>query len=326
MSNSQRRRAVSTVPGFLGLLLLSGCSAEEARAIPTPETTQPVKKVLVIGIDGCRPDALLAAQAPHLRCLMDNGAFSTTAQTGDIPVSGPGWSSLLTGVWREKHGVRDNKFEGSNFGEYPDCIARFKKAYPERSTASVVNWEPIRTRILRGADHNAVHKTDAVVEADACRLLRTSSPDLLFVHFDDVDDAGHKYGFDPHGRRYLAAIERVDAHVGRIIAALCERPTASVEDWLVVVSTDHGGLGKDHDRNVPENRTIFLIVSGPSAARGPIEPPPTSVDVAPTVLRHLGVSLDPTWQLDGKPVGLKHDSLEVVRLTGRGGPSGSQRK
>jgi predicted AlkP superfamily pyrophosphatase or phosphodiesterase len=299
-----RRSVHSACATFVGLVLLSGCSAGKAMPIPTPETSQPVKKALVIGIDGCRPDALRVARAPHLHCLMKNGAFSAAAQTGDIPVSGPGWSSLLTGVWREKHGVRDNGFEGSNFDEFPDFLARFKKARPDRSAVSIVHWDPIRTRIIRGADQSTRHNSDAAVAADACRVLREQSPDLLFVHFDDVDEAGHRYGFDPRGSAYLSAIARVDAHIGRLVAAIRERPTAADEDWLVVVSTDHGGSGRDHARNIPENRTIFLTVSGPSAARGTIEPPPSIVDVAPTVLQHLGVDVDPSWQLDGKPVGL----------------------
>src|SRR6185436_18967636 len=78
------------------------------------------KKVLIIGIDGCRPDALLNAQAPHLHGLIKNGAFSAKAQTGDMTASGSGWGSLLTGVWREKHGVRGNDFALANFKEFPD--------------------------------------------------------------------------------------------------------------------------------------------------------------------------------------------------------------
>jgi predicted AlkP superfamily pyrophosphatase or phosphodiesterase len=305
MSNSERCPAFCRTGLFLASLLMDGCSTGEAKPLPTPETSRPIKKALILGIDGCRPDALLAARIPNLRCLMENGAFSMAAQTGDIPVSGPGWASLLTGVWREKHGVRDNQFEGADFGEFPDLLTRFKQARPDGFAGAVVHWEPLRTHIIRYADHNAVHTSDAAVGDDACRLLREEAADLLFVHFDDVDHAGHQHGFDPAARAYRSAIERVDVQVGRIVHALRARPTAAREDWLVVVSTDHGGSGKTHGRNVPEDRTIFLIVSGPSALRGAIEPPPDIVDVAPTVLRHLGVVADPKRQLDGKAVGLR---------------------
>jgi len=58
----------------------------------------PSKRVLIIGIDGCRPDTLLAAVTPNLDRLREGAAFSFRAMTGDVPISGPGWSSALTGV------------------------------------------------------------------------------------------------------------------------------------------------------------------------------------------------------------------------------------
>src|SRR5436305_4373674 len=147
-------------------------------AIPAP-AEEPVKKVLIIGIDGCRPDALLAAKAPHLHGLIKNGAFSDRAQTGDMTSSGSGWGSLLTGVWREKHGVRGNDFKLANFGEYPDLLARVKKARPASHVASVVHWEPIQKQIVKKADVTAAYQTDAQVARAACQLLAEKTPDLL---------------------------------------------------------------------------------------------------------------------------------------------------
>lgn len=271
----------------------------------TTNADEPARKVLLIGIDGCRPDALLAAQSPNLHGLIKNGAFSDKAQTGEITVSGPGWSSFLTGVWAPKHGVRDNSFKGANYGEFPDLLKRIKSARPKSFVASVVHWEPIKSKIITTADHNTAPKTDAEVTRVGCELLAKKDIDLLFVHFDDVDGAGHGHGFDPKQPKYLAAIQKVDEQVGDLLKAMTDRPTFADEDWLIVVSTDHGGSGKGHGQNIPEHRTIFLIVSGKSAARGAIEPAPTIVDIAPTVLRHLGIAVNPKWGLDGHAVGLK---------------------
>ena len=51
--------------------------------------------------------------------MIKEGASSLKARTGDITLSGPGWASMLTGVWREKHGVRTNDFKGHNPKDYP---------------------------------------------------------------------------------------------------------------------------------------------------------------------------------------------------------------
>jgi arylsulfatase A-like enzyme len=143
------------------------------------------------------------------------------------------------------------------------------------------------------------------VARQAERALAGRPADADFLQFDDVDEAGHRYGFHPDVSEYVRAIERTDGHVGRVLKAVRGRETYDREDWLILVSTDHGGAGKGHGHNTPEERTIFLIVNGPSASPGVIEPPPGVVDVAATALTHLGVPLDSRWGLDGKPVGLK---------------------
>jgi predicted AlkP superfamily pyrophosphatase or phosphodiesterase len=262
-------------------------------------------KILIIGIDGCRPDALRRAQAPHLAGLIRDGAFSDQAQTGDITISGPGWASLVTGVWRTKHGVRDNDFDGANFGQYPHFFRRLKQHRPRAFTASLVHWGPINTRLVVDSDFTRTYRQDRRVADEACRLLQEQDPDVVFLQFDDVDAAGHKHGFDPAGLPYRQAIEQVDAHVGSLLEVLRRRPTYAKESWLILVSTDHGGSGKAHGENIPEHRTIFLIVSGSAAARGVITPAPRVVDLAPTALTHLGVPIDPKWDWDGRPVGLK---------------------
>ncbi len=273
--------------------------------VASPVAAQPpAKKALLIGIDGCRPDALLAAKAPHLHGLIKDGCFSDHAQTVDLTISGPSWSSMLTGVDWKKHGVRDNSFKGADFAAFPHLLARYKKARPHGFAASVAHWDGI-AKIITEADHATTHKTGAETAAVASKVLAEKDADLVFVHFDDVDGAGHKHGFSPKEAKYLDAIAQVDGHVGDLLKAIRGRKNYDKEDWLIVVSTDHGGSGKGHGQNIPEHRTIFLIVSGKSAARGTIEPAPSVFDVTPTILTHLGVTIEAGWKLDGKAVGLK---------------------
>ena len=85
------------------------------------------KKVLLIGIDGCRPDALQAAHTPNLDSLIVGGAVSFVAQTGEHTISGPGWASMLTGVGIGKHGVVDNSFADPHFDTYPHFFYRLNE-------------------------------------------------------------------------------------------------------------------------------------------------------------------------------------------------------
>lgn len=293
----------------------------------------PSKRLLLIGIDGCRPDALKTANTPNLDALIQDGAF--TDQTRILgkryrkndTVSGPGWSSFLTGVWADKHGVQDNSFEGKNYSRYPHFLKRVKDAWPKARTGSFVDWEPIDTHIVESADVRVVYpadgaedyvQKDTLLAREASRFLSDGEPHAAMVYFGAVDETGHKHGFHPDVPEYIAAIETVDEHVGEVIQAMKQRPAYSKEDWLVVVSTDHGGRGLRHGggHNIPEVLTTFLIVSGPSAVKGIIQEPTYVVDVSVTGLVHLGIAIDPEWSLDGQAVGLiDSDRAEGLTLS-----------
>ena len=285
---------------FVWLLVLGVAVAPGSDARPPKR-----HKVLYLGIDGCRPDALRNANTPNLDAVINSGAYSFRAQTNDITVSGPSWSSALTGVWRDKHGVHNNDFDGSQFERYPHFFVRLKEQRPNLVTASIVHWAPIHSKIVAGADFSLAVGSDAAVAKEAAHLLRTGDPDVLFLHFDDVDHAGHGQGYGPRLPHYLEAIAVMDRHIGTVLAALRSRADYGRESWLVLATTDHGGTGTGHGENIPAHRTIFAIVGGPAARPGEIHDPPGIVDLPVTALAHLGVTIDPAWGLDGRAVGLK---------------------
>ena len=94
--------------------------------------------------------------------------------------------------------------------------------------------------------------------------------------------------------------------MGTLVRAVMSRATYAQEDWLILMSTDHGRTEEGgHGGDTPEERTIFYLASGPSAAMGTPSDTVYIVDVPVTALTHLGIPIDPAWQLDGKAVGLR---------------------
>ena len=285
----------------------------------------PARKVLVIGIDGCRPDALAAAHAPRLKKLIDQGTYCVDTQilapreTPGDTVSGPGWSNILTGVWPDKHGVIDNSFNGSNYADFPHFFTRIKERWPDSLTGSFSTWLPIKDKILSGADvgRNFPDAEPRNLEeyllgdsqaARACAAFVTErDPNAVMLYLGQVDETGHRFGFQPKVKDYVKAIETVDGLISDVLDAVGNRPNIAKESWLVIVCTDHGGVGLGHGngRKTPEVRDTFLIISGPSAKQQRLEEPTYQVDVVATVLAHLGIELNPNWKLDGKAVGLK---------------------
>ena len=263
------------------------------------------KKVLIIGIDGCRPDALLKANTPNLDNLWKNGAYSFYAKTDKISSSGICWTGMLTGVWHEKHNVISNDYKNPNVEEYPHFFRRIKEQKPELKTFSVVNWNPIHKILQEGdADITNYLLTDDKVAKRVADLLSNDNPDVMFVQLDEVDHAGHEYDFNPRSTKYLKAIEKSDKQVETILKALYERENYEKENWLVIVSTDHGGSNFGHGKDIPEHTTIFYIASGKDVNKGEIEQQVNVIDVAVTALKYLDISIKKEWNLDGETAGI----------------------
>lgn len=292
----------------LGLEFRGGAAAE-----PT------VKKALFVGIDGCRGDAIDYSQAKHLKELIQKGAYTDKIDvlgakvTGADTASGSGWSAIINGIWADKHGVLGNDFRANKLADYPSFLARIKQAQPKAEVAAFVSWQPMYEHCLRKAefsqlvsdgDKNGYRAADRLVGEAAVNCLQTAHPDALFVYFGNTDSAGHGYGFHPKSYKYTNAIEEIDLHLGRILAALAARKTAGQEDWLIVVCTDHGGQEKGHSqgRDIPEIRNGFCILHGTSVKPGKLPGELTNVDLVPTILRHLEVNIPAEWKLDGRPI------------------------
>ena len=187
------------------------------------EPTIPKGRVLVIGIDGVRPDALQIADTPAIDELITAGAFTNNTKIlGDRyrdneTISGPGWSSFLTGVWADKHGVHDNTFRGENYDDYPHFFAYLKQAFPKAVTGSFVDWEPIDTCLLYTADvrevcpassKDSLSQKDEKLAYKAAEFLAQKNPHAVFVYFGQVDEIGHQDGFHPSCLLYTSPSPR----------------------------------------------------------------------------------------------------------------------
>ncbi len=273
-------------------------------------------KVLLIGIDGIRVDILQAAATPNLDALAAAGELTLAARIRPKTVSGPGWSSMLIGVWMDKHGVENNDFRSSRYDQYPDFLTRIELLRPELSTFAIVDWPPLGTSQDGGPLLS--HKIDLVINVNGDNLgygpadelsvelaadrLQHGDPDATFVYLGDPDVVAHDTS--SLSNEYRAAIETADRQVGVLLDAVRARTTYDQEDWLIISSTDHGrddegGHGGESEKEL----TIYYLVSGASAAA--LQRPAEIVDVACTAMTHLGLTIDPAWDLDCKPNGLR---------------------
>lgn len=224
---------------------------------------QKTNKVLIIGIDGCRPDALLKAHTPNIDKLVENGIYSWDALNEGVTSSGPGWSNILTGVWEQKHGVTDNSFNGDHFDNYPHFFDYVETYNSDLHTVSIAEWHQINDFIASTFADKIINATGPEHTVNsAVSYLKDENPDVLFIHLDTPDHYGHSYGYSPEVTEYVASIEKVDSDIGKIISAMDSRPNRDDENWLVMLTTDHGGKNTSHGGNSIEERNVFVIVSG----------------------------------------------------------------
>jgi len=300
---------------------LAGVPSTVAAQDTLPAGTAPVPKVLLIGLDGVRVDILAEAATPNIDALIAAGVYTDAAVTGERTWSGPSWSSMLTGVWADKHLVLGNNLAGNDYATYPDFLTRIEQVRPELYTLAIVDWAPLGSGasngplIGPGPDAKIVLNGDAVdyVWADsltteiAVDVLQNGRVDAAFVYLGNIDMIGH--ATTSLAPEYRASIEATDVQVGQLVRAVRARETYADEDWLILMSTDHGRKDDGgHGENTSQQRRIFYLASGSSVNPGADMTGVEIVDVAVTALTHVGVEVDPEWGLDGKVVGLADSS------------------
>lgn len=281
------------------------------------------KKSLVIGLDGLGygTRGFGVANTPWMNSLIDgsyaggvyNGAYSNSAyaggQIGQVTqqptVSGPGWSTMLTSVWANRHHVTDNNFTSPDYTNNPVYLGTLRASLPSLKTATFVNWDPIDTIILNSVQTDAnpgnnltFHGNYASDDATAAAAVTAlgnmvANYDAFFVALDDIDAAGHTCGSS--GACYQTEIEQTDGLVGQMLTAISNRPNFASEDWQIIITADHGHLATGgHGGQSTVERTIPFIVASKTLTQGRLVDSLNGVshaDLAPTVLTHFGVSI-----------------------------------
>jgi len=258
---------------LLAILMVATVAASRAETAPAALPNRPlpaVEHVVIIIIDGLRPDVLLLADAPTLHGMIHQGAYSLWARTTDVAITLPSSASMLTGVKPEKHGVIWNGDLPVFQPQYPKVPTVFEMATKAGYvTAMVAGKSKFKALCKPGTVTHAVVPTatkisDEEVGNKAVEVIERERPALLCVHFPDVDFAGHTFGWGTPEQ--LTQVAKTDAQIARVLAALDHAGTRN--STVVIVSADHGGAGKRHGADDMRSRYIPWIATGPGVKAG----------------------------------------------------------
>jgi predicted AlkP superfamily pyrophosphatase or phosphodiesterase len=281
-----------------------------ARAEPiVPARPHPaIEHVVVISIDGCRPDVLLLADTPNLHRLAHQGAYTFWAWTTAVSVTLPSHTSMVTGLTPQRHGITWNRLLPLSEPIYPAGPTMMELATKAgyvtamiagKSKFVVLNKPGTITHAYVPAEKETCN--DTVVAVRAVRMIEVYKPALTFIHFPELDGVGHAKGWGSREQR--EHLRETDAHVGEVLAALDSAGIAG--STFVIVTADHGGTALSHGAEDPRSRYIPWIAWGPGVRRDfdLTRLPGLEVhteDTFATVCYLLGLPIDA--KIDGKPV------------------------
>src|SRR5262245_18910256 len=238
----------------------------------TPATSLASRHVVIVSIDGLRPDVALRADMPALRSLMDRGSFTMFCATTQVGVTLPSHMSMLTGVPPKKHGITYNDDPGRGDRVDPLWPTLFTLAHRAGlETALAAGKSKFSVFTATGAvDDSFVPPvggdaaSDSSVADRAVGWIEQRRPSVLFVHLAMVDITGHSKGWG--SPEQLAAAGKADRALGRIVSAI--EANGLSDSTLILVSADHGGAVKSHGGLDARSHYIPWIAAGPGVRVG----------------------------------------------------------
>lgn len=264
-----------------------------ARAVAvTPVPGAATDHVVVISIDGLRPDAIAKFDATTIERLMQEGSYALNAKTIMPSRTLPSHTSMLTGEEPEAHGITWNRNKGDVHGHaaVPTVFAQAR----ERGLHTAAFFSKGKFNHLEvpntldhseapeGNDSWSAGRTVANVE----RYLERAKPNLMFVHIGEPDYAGHKFSW--MSWFYGRAVRKADWAVARVLEA-SDRAFGE-GNYAVILTADHGGHGWTHGSEDPRDVTIPWVAWGQGVRAGTVLPDGIrTMDTAATALWLLGI-------------------------------------
>lgn len=292
------------------------------------------RKAVYVIIDGVPADMIERLQTPNIMDIASHGGYHRSFTGGEVgtytqtaTVSAIGYTNLLTSTWYNKHNVGGNSNLKPNYNYWTIFRIAKEQSHPVK-TALYSSWTDNRTVLIgEGKEETGrvqidyvkdgyeldekkfpkrekelqIFDIDEQVSKDAAEGIRNDAPDLSWVYLWYTDDAGHIKGNGAYFDEYTM---KADEQVGRIWEAVKYREKNFDEEWMIVVTTDHGRQfdGYGHGGQSVRERTSWISTNVKPNKHFKTDQL-AIIDIAPSISRFLGfdVPRDILWEQDGQP-------------------------
>ena len=274
---------------------LTETSTKSPTPTQTPTLPPMTRRVVIVSIDGLRPEAIFLAPMPNVAGLLQSGAFSLGARTVFPSVTLVAHASMLTGMCPSKHGVDWNDYLPERGYAQGTDLFDLAHAAGLQTDMYVGKKKMIQLTEPSSLDRFVLNDSDSALMDD---LIADFPQDfgVLFIHLLETDVAGHAYGW--LSPEQLNVIHRADEVVGRLLAELDARNLRG--ETLIMITADHGGHDQSHGSDSREDMTIPWIATGPGIQPKTLTTSVHTMDTAATAAFALGFAIPPEW--DGVPV------------------------
>ena len=250
------------------------------------------KKVVLISIDGMRPDGALKCGNPFVAELMKMGSYTLDAKTVFPSITLPCHLSMFHSIPPERHGTLSNTY-ATPVRPVSGLLEQLKMA--GKRSLMYYGWENIRDigrcGSLFGGEYihaYAFDGTDSALTERALHGITDYDPDFVFLYLVETDDkGGHDVGWMSDA--YLSYVNRAIDCVKRVLAAVGDR-------YTVIVTADHGGHDRSHGTDMQEDMTIPMFFVGKDFIPGKVLKDVSILDLAPTVATLMNVSIPREWE------------------------------
>lgn len=293
------------------------------------------KKALYIIVDGVPADCLERLHPKTIFDIADKGGYSRACTGGEIgdysetaTISAIGYTNVLTGTWMNKHNVVGNENQNPNYN-YWSVFRVAKEQKKPVTTGLFSSWADNRTTLIGagkpetgnlkidyvfdGYESQAerfptkenelrIFDIDSVVTSDAAKCIREDAPDLSWVYLWYTDDAFHIFGNGAFSDKY---VNKTDDLLAKVWEAVKYRESKFNEDWLVIVTTDHGrdNSGHNHGGQSFRERGSWIATNKKKVNDRFGSSSLALIDIMPTICAYMGFELpsDVRYEIDGLP-------------------------
>lgn len=251
-----------------------------------------MKKVILISIDGMRPDGFLNCGHPFIQQIMKIGSYTLEGRTVFPSITLPCHLSLFHSVPPQRHGTMDNTFAPM----VRPVVSLFEQLrYAGSSNAMYYGWEPLRNVAKPGdmqyteyIDAYAEENTDCYLTDRALLRIAKSNPDFVFLYLVETDEkGGHNCGWMTE--EYLKRIHNAIAQVQRVYEA-------AKDEYTIIITADHGGHDRLHGTDLPEDMTIPMFFIGPDFEAGKQLQNVSILDLTPTIAKIMNIPQNRDWE------------------------------